>query len=102
MHAGDGLHQRAVAVFQPFAIERFQATNVRGAVLRQLNVLPLLDVARHAQRPHPLIAQLAGGKAVNVAHQLQHVVNIAIDGRNELQQRFGEIGCDPFMCQRRA
>ena len=23
MHAGDGLHQRAIAVFQPFAVQRF-------------------------------------------------------------------------------
>ncbi|MNN95730.1 hypothetical protein D3C81_2145840 [compost metagenome] len=70
--------------------------------MRQLNILPLLDITRHAQRPHALIAQLTGGKAVNVTHQSQHVVNVAIDGRNELKQRFGEVGGDPFMCQRRA
>ncbi len=100
MHAGDGLHQRAVAVLQTFAIERFQPPNIRGTVLCQLNILPLLDIARHAERPHTLVTQVAGGEAMDVTQRLQHMVNIAVDRRNELQQRFGEIGCDPFMCQR--
>jgi hypothetical protein len=30
------------------------------------------------------------------------MLNIAIYRRNKLQQRFGKIGCNPFMCQRRA
>ena len=64
--------------------------------------LPLLDIARHAERPHTLVAEVAGGEAMHVAHDRQHMINITVYWRNELQQRFGEIGCDPFMCQRRA
>ena len=102
MHARDRLHQCAVAIFQSFAIQRFQPTNIRGAVLRQLDILPLLDIARHAERPHTLVAEVAGGEAMHVAHDRQHMINITVYWRDELQQRFGEIGCDPFMCQRRA
>jgi hypothetical protein len=39
---------------------------------------------------------------MNIAHDGQHMLNIAVYRRNKLQQRFGEIGCNPFMCQRRA
>ena len=44
--------------------------------------------------------QIAGAVAVNISHNLQHVVNIAINWRNELKQRFSEISSDPLMGQR--
>jgi len=43
----DGLHQRAVAIFQPFTIQRFKASGVRSAVLCQFDVLTFCDVAWH-------------------------------------------------------
>ena len=101
MHARNGLHQRAVAVFQPFAIQRFQPANVRGAVLRQFNILTRRDIARHAQRPHPLVAELAGGEAMHIAQESQHMIDIAIHWSNKLQQGFGKISSNPFMGQRR-
>jgi hypothetical protein len=39
---------------------------------------------------------------MNIAHKGQHMLNIAIYRRNKLQQRFGKIGGNPFMGQRRA
>ncbi|SRN42303.1 Uncharacterised protein [Shigella flexneri] len=47
VHAGNGLHQRAVAIFQPFTIQRFKASGVRSAVLCQFDVLTFCDVAWH-------------------------------------------------------
>ena len=100
MHAGDGLHQRAVAIFQPFAIQRFQAADIRGTVLRQFNILAGRDIARHAQRPHPLVANMTCGIAMNIAHKGEHMLDIAINRRNKFQQSFGKIGGNPFMSQR--
>ncbi len=85
MHAGDSLHQRAVAVLQPLAIQRFQTPHVRGTVLRQLNILTGGDIARHAQRPHPLITDLTRGIAMDIAHKGQHMLNIAVHRRNKLE-----------------
>ncbi|MGY6036485.1 hypothetical protein ACUY4R_004609 [Kosakonia sp. BK9b] len=97
MHARDGLHQRAIAVFQPFTVQGFQTTDIRGAILRQFYLLPLFDIARHTQRPHPLVANLAGCVAVNITHDRQHMVDIALHRSDKLQQSFGKISSDPFM-----
>jgi hypothetical protein len=37
---------------------------------------------------------------MDIAHKGQHMLNIAIYRRNELQQSFGKIGGNPFMRQR--
>ena len=44
---------------------------------------------------------MAGGIAMNIAHKSEHVLNIAINRRNKLQQSFGKIGGNPFVGQRR-
>ncbi len=100
MHAGNGLHQRAVAVFQAFTIQRLKTTNIRVAILRQFDIFTVCDIARHAERPHALIAQLTRHMAMDIAQHGQHMINIAINRRNEFQKRFCEIGGNPLMSQR--
>ncbi len=102
MNAGDRLHQGAVAVFQPLTIERLHAANIRTAVLRQLNAIGIVNQARHTKRPHALISQLSRHMAMNIAQECQHMVDILIYRRDELQQRLCEIGGNPVMLERRS
>lgn len=39
---------------------------------------------------------------MNIAHNGEHMLNVAINRRNKLQQRFSKVGSNPFMGQRRA
>ncbi|MNI77802.1 hypothetical protein D3C73_1341250 [compost metagenome] len=100
MNAGNRLHQRAVTVFETFTVERFQTTNIRGTVLRQFNILTFSDIARHAQWPHTLVAQISGGIAMQITHKREHFLDVVARRSNKLQQRFGKIRCYPFMRQR--
>ena len=52
--------------------------------LRQLNILLGFDKARHAERPHALIANIARHVAMNIAQERQQVIDIVINRRNKL------------------
>ena len=97
MYAGDSLHQRAVTVFEAFTVKGFQTTDIRRTVLRQLDILTFGNIARHAQRPHTLIAKIPGSIAMQIAHEREHFVNVIARWSNKLQQRFGKVSGYPFM-----
>ena len=84
MHARNGLHQRTVAVLQPFTVQRFHAANVRRTELCQLNVLLGFNKARHAEWPHTLITQIARYVTVNITQERQHVIEVIVNRRNKL------------------
>ena len=84
VHAGNGLHQRAVAILQPFAVQRLHAADVRRTKLRQLDILLGFDKARHAERPHALIADIARHVTMNITQERQQVIDVVINRRNEL------------------
>ena len=97
MYAGDSLHQCAVTVFKAFTVQRLQTTSIRRAVLRQFDILAFGNIARHAQRPHTLVAQVSGGIPMQVAHEREHFLNVIAWRSDKFQQRFGKVSRYPFM-----
>ncbi|MNP73624.1 hypothetical protein D3C76_1703700 [compost metagenome] len=83
MHTGNGLHQRTVAVLQPFPVQRFHPANIGGAKLRQLDILLGVDKARHAQRPHALITQITRYVTMDVTQERQQVIEVIINRCNK-------------------
>ena len=60
------------------------------------------DVARHAGRPEPFAVQVAVDELVQVQQVLQQLPARAEGRRHQLDQRFGVIGGDVLVGQRRA
>ena len=101
VHPGDHLHQAAVAVLQPLAIEGLHPPDVGAAVLGQADALLVADEAGHGERPDPLLPQVVNGVAVDVSELLDQALD-GVGGRgDELQQALGVVGGDVGMGQGR-
>ncbi len=101
VHAGDHLHQAAVAILQPLAIEGLHPPDVGAAVLGQANALLVTDEAGHGEGPDPLLPQVVDGVAVDVAELLDQALDGIGRRGDELQQTLRVVGGDVGMGQGR-
>src|SRR6185503_13536569 len=102
MHACDRLHRATVAMAEPAAIYGLHAADVRRAVIRDRNLVATAECARHAGRPQQLAPEPAMDEGVHVAEELQRLPRAVLRWRHELRERFGVIGGDVRMGERRA
>ena len=102
VHAGDRLHDAAVAVTQPLAVHCLHAADVRAAVLRDRDARVAIDRARHLGGPQQLVAEVLVDELVQVEQVLQQLPGRAESRRDQLDQRFGIIGGDVLVRERRA
>jgi hypothetical protein len=101
MHAGDGLHDPSVAVAEPVAVHGLHSPDVRLAVLRDRDAFVPLDGARHAGRPEQFLIHALVHEAVQVAEVLEEFPALGKGWRDQLDQRFGVVGRDVLVGERR-
>jgi hypothetical protein len=102
MHPGDGLHHPAVAHQQPVPVDVLDAPLVGVAKACDRHRRLTADDARHRRRPQQLIAQVRIDELMQVAQVLQQFLVVVEGRRDQLDQRFGIVGGDVRIGQRRA
>ncbi len=73
-----------------------------GAVVGDRDLVVRRQIARHARRPEQLAVEAPLHERVHVAEELQRLPLRALRRRHELGQRFGIVGGDVRVSQRRA
>src|SRR5579859_4875746 len=102
MDSGDGLHDAAIPRPEPMPVNRLNLPDVGRSELRQGYAGVALDRARHAGRPQQFIAQMTVDELVYVAKILQQLPALEERRSHELDQRFGKVGGDVVVGERRA
>ncbi len=102
MYPGDGLHHAAVAHQQAVAVDVLDATLVGIAETRDRHLLLPAHDAGHRGCPKQLILQVCVHELVQVAEVLQQLLIVVEGRRDQLDQRFGIVGGDVRIGQRRA
>ena len=88
---------------QATAIDGLHGADVGGAVVGNRDVAIVAHRAGHTHGPQQfLVGNLLAGELVHVDEKLQHFPGVALRRRHELEQRFGIVGGDPGVGQRRA
>ena len=70
--------------------------------MRERNAFVVVDRARHAGRPQQLVVQVPVDELMDVAQILQQFPGLAERRGDQLDQRFGKIGGDVLVGERRA
>src|SRR5690606_644349 len=99
--ARDGLHHAAVSITEAASIHLFHAADVGASVASDRNALLAFEYAGHARGPQQLRAEMAVDELMQIAQILQQLPGLGKRGRDELDQRFGIVGRDVLVSQRR-
>ncbi len=102
MDTGDALHGAAVAQGQALAVDMLELADVGAAVLGYRDVFFCRQGARHRRAPQVLVGKLAVDEAVRLFEAFEHLRRIGQGRGDEFQQRFGIIGGDLLVGQRRS
>ena len=102
MHAGNGLHDAAVAHSKAMPVNGLHSPDIRAAELRQRNAGIALEGAGHAGRPQQFLAQMPVHELMDVAQVLQQLPCFAERRGHQLDQRFGIVGSDVLVGERRS
>ncbi len=99
--AGDALHRAAVAIREAAPVHRLQAADVRRAVIGDRDLVVGRQQARHRVVPQHLVAERCIDVAMQIVEALERERGVALGGRDQFDQRFGIVGRQRRMRERR-